>query len=59
MKNWIKNFLKDERGAETSEIAITTIVIGGGAVSKLSEVKNKVGEKFDETLDKLDDANGS
>ena len=58
MKNWIKNFLKDERGAESTELAITAIVVAGGAVSKYDSVKNKVGEKIDETLDKLDDASG-
>ena len=59
MKNWIKNFLNDERGAESTELAITAIVVAGGAVSKFDSIKNKVGEKVDDVLDKLDDATGS
>ena len=58
MKNWIKNFLNDERGAESTELAITAIVVAGGAVSKFDSIKNKVGEKVDDVLDKLDDATG-
>ena len=59
MKNWIKNFLNDERGAESTELAITAIVVAGGAVSKFDSIKNKVGEKVDDVLDKLDDATGT
>lgn len=59
MKNWIKNFLNDERGAESTELAITAIVVAGGAVSKFDSIKTKVGEKVDDVLDKLDDATGT
>ncbi len=58
MKNWIKNFLNDERGAESTELAITAIDVACGAVSKFDSIKNKVGEKVDDVLDKLDDATG-
>jgi len=39
-------------------LAITAIVVAGGAVSKFDSIKTKVGEKVDDVLDKLDDATG-
>ena len=54
MQNWIKAFIADERGAESTELAITTLVVAGGAVAGYTSVRNKVGEKTDEMIDKLD-----
>ena len=56
MLNLIKNFIVDERGAETTELAITSLVVGGGAVVGYTSVKNKVGEKTDDLLGKLDES---
>lgn len=56
MKNWITNFIADERGAESTELAITTLVVAGGAVAGYTSVKNKIGDKTDDLLGKLDES---
>lgn len=56
MKNWIMNFIADERGAESTELAITGVVVAGGAVAGFSDLKTKLGTKQDELLTKLDDS---
>ena len=56
MKNWIMNFIADERGAESTELAITGVVVAGGAVTGFTSLKTKLGEKQTELLDKLDDS---
>ena len=54
MKNWVMNFIKDERGAEATEVAVTTLVVAAGSIAGFTSVRNKVSEKTDEMLDKLD-----
>ena len=54
MKNWIMNFIADERGAESTELAVTTLVVAGGAVSGYTSLKTKIGDKTDDLLGKLD-----
>lgn len=54
MLNFIKNFIADERGAETIELSVTALVVGGGAVTGYTDLKNKIGEKQDDLLGKLD-----
>ncbi len=54
MKNWVMNFIKDERGAESTELAVTTLVVAAGSVTGYTSVRNKVSEKTDEMIDKLD-----
>ena len=56
MKNWVMNFIKDERGAESTELAITTLVVAGGAVAGYTSVRNKVSDKTDDLLGKLDES---
>jgi Flp pilus assembly pilin Flp len=56
MQNWIKAFIADERGAESTELAITTLVVAGGAVAGYTSVKNKIGDKTEDLLGKLDDS---
>jgi len=56
MKNWVMSFIKDERGAESTELAITTLVVAGGAVSGYTSLKTKIGDKTDDLLGKLDDS---
>ena len=36
MKNWILNFIADERGTAATEYGITAVVMAGGAASGLS-----------------------
>jgi len=59
MKNWIKMFIADERGAESTEVAITGIVIAGGSVAGFTQLKDKVAQKGDELIGKLDAATGN
>jgi Flp pilus assembly pilin Flp len=56
MLNWIKNFVADDRGAESTELAVTTVVVAGGAVAGYTSLKSKIGEKQDELLGKLDES---
>jgi Flp pilus assembly pilin Flp len=56
MKNWVMNFITDERGAESTELAITTLVVAGGAVAGYTSVKDKIGDKTESLLGKLDDS---
>ena len=56
MKNWILNFINDERGAESIELGITGAVVAGGAVAGLSTVKDAVKQKQDDLVTKLDEA---
>jgi Flp pilus assembly pilin Flp len=56
MQNWIKAFIADERGAESTELAITTLVVAGGAVAGYTSVKDKIGDKTESLLGKLDDS---
>jgi len=56
MKNWIMNFIKDERGAETAELSIATVVVAGGSVAGFTALKGKLADKNTELLDKLDDS---
>lgn len=53
---FILNFIKDERGAESTELAVTTLVVAGGAVAGYTSVKNKIGNKTDDLLGKLDES---
>jgi Flp pilus assembly pilin Flp len=56
MKNWIMNFIADERGAESTELAVTTLVVAGGAVTGYTSLKTKIGDKTDDLLGKLDES---
>jgi len=42
MKNWIMNFIRDERGAESTELAMTTVVVAGGAVAGFNQIRDAV-----------------
>lgn len=59
MKNWIMNFIADERGAESVEYGSTTVVAAGGAISGLVAIKNKVQGKQDAMIDQLDTADAN
>ena len=59
MKNWVINFINDERGAESIELGVTGAIVAGGAVAGLSTVKDKVQEKQEDLADKLDESTAS
>ena len=56
MKNWVLNFINDERGSEAVELGITGAVVAGGAVAGFNLVKGKITEKQEELVDKLDES---
>jgi Flp pilus assembly pilin Flp len=56
MINAIVNFVMDERGAETVEFGVTSVVVAAGAVSGLSNIKTAVKGKQDDMVAKLDEA---
>jgi Flp pilus assembly pilin Flp len=56
MSNWILNFLRDERGAESIEFGVTAVVIAGGAVAGTDDLQDAVKEKTADTITRLGDA---
>ena len=42
MKNWIMNFIADERGAETTEFGVVTTVAAAGSVVTLKTVRTAI-----------------
>ena len=54
MKNWIINFIADERGAESTEVAVTGVVIVSGAVAGFTTLKDTLQDKQTEFINKLD-----
>lgn len=59
MTRWILSFLRDERGAESTELAITGLVVAGGSVAALGELSDKLSDKVKFTVRKLNSANGN
>jgi Flp pilus assembly pilin Flp len=53
MKNWIMNFIADERGSEGPELAITTLVVAGGAIAGFGELKSALKTKQDNMVTEL------
>lgn len=56
MKTWILSFLRDERGAECVELAITGAIVAGGAVAGFLLIKEELGHKQTELARKLHNA---
>ncbi|NBX26252.1 MAG: hypothetical protein EBQ99_09445 [Planctomycetes bacterium] len=56
MKNWIMNFIADERGAESIEFGVTSIVAAGGAISGLSSIKTATQGKQTALITELNSA---
>lgn len=55
LKNLVMNFVRDERGAESAECGVSTVLYAGGAVSGGSAFKEKIQEKQADVLAKLDE----
>ena len=45
MKNWIVNFIADERGTAAMEYGMAAVIMGGGAASGLSLLKDALQSK--------------
>jgi len=58
MTRWILHFLRDERGAESTELAITGIVCAGGSVAVFDELNDKINEKVKFTVRYVNKASG-
>ena len=56
MTNWIMNFIRDERGAESVEFGVTAVVIAGGAVAGTDDLQEAVKQKQADTVTKLGEA---
>ena len=55
MKNWILNFIADERGTAAVEYGITAVVMAGGAATGLSSLKDELQGKQDDMIQILGD----
>jgi Flp pilus assembly pilin Flp len=45
MKNWILNFIADERGTAAMEYGMAAVIMGGGAAAGLSLLKDALQTK--------------
>ena len=50
------NFVMDERGAESVEFGVTSVVVAAGAVAGLTNIKVAVKGKQDDMVNKLEEA---
>lgn len=55
LKNLV-NFVMDERGAESVEFGVTSVVVAAGAVAGLTNIKVAVKGKQDDMVAKLEEA---
>lgn len=44
----IANFIRDERGSESTEVGVTTVVLAGGSASQLTQLKGTIQTKVGE-----------
>ena len=58
MKNWIKNFINDERGTAAVEYGITAVVMAGGAASGLTALKDELQGKQTDMISILGEQDG-
>lgn len=56
MKNWILNFIADERGTAATEYGITAVVMAGGAASGLSLLRDSLQAKQNDMITILGDS---
>jgi Flp pilus assembly pilin Flp len=52
----IMNFIADERGAESVEFGVTSVVVAAGSVAGLSNIKGAVQTKQSDMVTKLEEA---
>jgi Flp pilus assembly pilin Flp len=52
----IMNFISDERGAESVEFGVTSVVVAAGSVAGLSNIKGAVQTKQADMVTKLEEA---
>jgi Flp pilus assembly pilin Flp len=52
----IMNFIADERGAESVEFGVTSVVVAAGSVAGLTSIKGAVQTKQSDMVTKLEEA---
>jgi Flp pilus assembly pilin Flp len=52
----IMNFISDERGAESVEFGVTSVVVAAGSVAGLTNIKGAVQSKQTDMVTKLEEA---
>lgn len=55
MKNWILNFIADERGTGGMEYGMVAVIMGGGAASGLTLLKDALQSKQTSMISILSD----
>jgi Flp pilus assembly pilin Flp len=53
IKNVVRNFINDERGAESSECGVTNVLFAGGAVAGGKQFRDTIKEKQQQVIDEL------
>lgn len=54
MKNWILNFVKDERGVESAEFAVAAVTVAGGTAATFTAIKGNLKDKGDALIAAID-----
>tara|TARA_B100001059_G_C17274326_1_gene305154 strand:+ start:273 stop:449 length:177 start_codon:yes stop_codon:yes gene_type:complete len=53
MKNWMINFVKDERGVESAEFAVASVSIAGGTAAVFTTIKGNLKDKGDALINAI------
>ena len=53
LKNFVMNFVRDERGAEAAEAGVTNVLFAGGAVSGGKQFREAIKDKQDQIITEL------
>ena len=51
LKQLVSNFIFDERGVESTEVGVTTVVLAGGSANQLSNLKDTIQTKVTNVVD--------
>jgi Flp pilus assembly pilin Flp len=54
LKNLVMNFVRDERGAESAECGVSTVLYAGGAVAGGKSFRDKIQDKQTEVVGAID-----
>ena len=54
LKNLVMNFVRDERGAESSEIGVSTVLYAGGSVAAGTALKDVIQTKQQQIKEALE-----
>ncbi|MEE2895746.1 MAG: hypothetical protein VX726_08395 [Planctomycetota bacterium] len=54
MKNWILNFVKDERGVESVEFSVAAVSVAGGTAATFTTIKSNLQDKGDALISAIE-----